>query len=211
MTATSMPISAGHAQCHTCHLVLSIPNRARDLRLGCSRCGSIVHRRKPNSVSRTWAFLVAAAICYVPANVYPIMAVTSLGKTQADTILSGAIYLFVHGMWPLALIVFVASVVVPVLKLAGLTALVISVQRKSQWRPRERARLYRIVETVGRWSMVDVYVVTILVALVHLGSLATVEARMGSFFFGAVVVLTLLAAQSFDPRLIWDLIEDNDE
>jgi paraquat-inducible protein A len=147
----------------------------------------------------------------VPANVYPIMAVTSLGKTQADTILSGAIYLFVHGMWPLALIVFVASVVVPVLKLAGLTALVISVQRKSQWRPRERARLYRIVETVGRWSMVDVYVVTILVALVHLGSLATVEARMGSFFFGAVVVLTLLAAQSFDPRLIWDLIEDNDE
>ncbi len=134
------------------------------------------------------------------------MAVTSFGKTQADTILSGVIYLFVHGMWPLALIVFVASVVVPVLKLIGLTALVISVQRKSQWRPRERARLYRIVEVVGRWSMVDVYVVTILVALVHLGSLASVEAEIGSFFFGAVVVLTLLASQSFDPRLIWDPI-----
>ena len=144
------------------------------------------------------------------------MAVTSFGKTQADTILSGVIYLFVHGMWPLALIVFVASVVVPVLKLIGLTALVISVQRKSQWRPRERARLYRIVEVVGRWSMVDVYVVTILVALVHLGSLASVEAEIGSFFFGAVVVLTLLASQSFDPRLIWDPIpmsmeEDDDE
>lgn len=206
MTASSMSAGMGHAQCHICNLVMTIPNQANDLRLGCSRCGSVVHRRKPNSLSRTWALLVAAAICYVPANVYPIMAVTSFGKTQADTILSGVIYLFVHGMWPLALIVFVASVVVPVLKLSGLTALVISVQRKSQWRPRERARLYRIVEVVGRWSMVDVYVVTILVALVHLGSLASVEAEIGSFFFGAVVVLTLLASQSFDPRLIWDPI-----
>lgn len=206
MTASSMSAGMGHAQCHICNLVMTIPNQANNLRLGCSRCGSVVHRRKPNSLSRTWALLVAAAICYVPANVYPIMAVTSFGKTQADTILSGVIYLFVHGMWPLALIVFVASVVVPVLKLIGLTALVISVQRKSQWRPRERARLYRIVEVVGRWSMVDVYVVTILVALVHLGSLASVEAEIGSFFFGAVVVLTLLASQSFDPRLIWDPI-----
>jgi len=216
VTASSMSAGMGHAQCHICNLVMTIPNQANDLRLGCSRCGSVVHRRKPNSLSRTWALLFAAAICYVPANVYPIMAVTSFGKTQADTILSGVIYLFVHGMWPLALIVFVASVVVPVLKLIGLTALVISVQRKSQWRPRERARLYRIVEVVGRWSMVDVYVVTILVALVHLGSLASVEAEIGSFFFGAVVVLTLLASQSFDPRLIWDPIpmsmeEDDDE
>lgn len=216
MTASSISAGMGRAQCHICNLVMTIPNQANDLRLGCSRCGSVVHRRKPNSLSRTWALLVAASICYVPANVYPIMAVTSFGKTQADTILSGVIYLFVHGMWPLALIVFVASVVVPVLKLIGLTALVISVQRKSQWRPRERARLYRIVEVVGRWSMVDVYVVTILVALVHLGSLASVEAEIGSFFFGAVVVLTLLASQSFDPRLIWDPIpmsmeEDDDE
>lgn len=219
MTASSMPdgMSAGtpggldHAQCHTCNLVMSIPNEASGRRLGCSRCGSVVHRRKPNSLARTWALLIAAAICYVPANVYPIMAVTSFGKTQADTILSGAVYLFVHGMWPLALIVFVASIVVPVLKLVGLTILVISVQNRSQWRPRERARLYRIVDIVGRWSMVDVYVVTILVALVHLGSIASVQAQIGSFFFGAVVVLTLLAAESFDPRLIWDLIEDNDE
>jgi paraquat-inducible protein A len=219
MTASSMPggMSAGrpggldHAQCHTCNLVMSIPNEAGGRRLGCSRCGSVVHRRKPNSLTRTWALLIAAAICYVPANVYPIMAVTSFGKTQADTILSGAVYLFVHGMWPLALIVFVASIVVPVLKLVGLTILVISVQNRSQWRPRERARLYRIVDIVGRWSMVDVYVVTILVALVHLGSIASVQAQIGSFFFGAVVVLTLLAAESFDPRLIWDLIEDNDE
>jgi len=157
------------------------------------------------------ALLLAASICYVPANVYPIMAITSFGKVQSDTIFSGVIYLFVHGMWPLALIVFVASIIVPTMKLIGLTALVISIRRRSQWRPQERARLYRTIETVGRWSMVDVYVVTILVALVHLGSIASVEAQTGAFFFGAVVVLTLLAAQSFDPRLIWDSIEDNDE
>jgi paraquat-inducible protein A len=114
-------------------------------------------------------------------------------------------------MWPLAFIVFVASVVVPVLTLVGLTGLVVSVRRKSQWRPRDCARLYRVVDVVGRWSMVDVYVVTILVALVHLGSLASVEAELGSFFFGAVVVLTLFAAQSFDPRLSWDEIENKDE
>ncbi len=111
-------------------------------------------------------------------------------------------------MWPLALIVFVASVVVPVLKILALGGLALSVQRGSHWRPRDRAQLYRIVEAVGRWSMVDVYVVTILVALVHLGSLANVEAEIGAFFFGAVVVLTMFAAASFDPRLIWDRIAE---
>jgi paraquat-inducible protein A len=200
-----------HAQCHTCSLVNAIPDKSQSLRLACARCGVAVHRRKPNSLSRTTAFLAAAAICYVPANLYPIMAVTSFGQTQSDTILSGVIYLAVHGMWPLAFIVFVASIVVPVLKLVGLTGLVISVYRGSHWRPRDRARLYRVVEVVGRWSMVDVYVVTILVALVHLGSIASVEARMGSFFFGAVVVFTLFASQSFDPRLIWDQLEDKHE
>lgn len=211
MTASVLPAGMAHAQCHACSLVMTIPEEARESRLGCSRCGTVVHRRKPNSLSRTTALLLAAAICYVPANVYPIMAITSFGKVQSDTIFSGVIYLFVHGMWPLALIVFVASIIVPTMKLIGLTALVISIRRRSQWRPQERARLYRIIETVGRWSMVDVYVVTILVALVHLGSIASVEAQTGAFFFGAVVVLTLLAAQSFDPRLIWDSIEDNDE
>ncbi|KPJ75881.1 MAG: paraquat-inducible protein A [Gemmatimonas sp. SG8_23] len=192
-----------HAQCHTCSLVVSLPLEPVD-RLVCPRCHAPVHRRKPNSLSRTWALLAAATICYVPANLYPIMEVTSLGQSQADTILSGVFFLALHGMWPLAAIVFVASVVVPVLKIAALGALAWSVERGSQWRPRDRAMLYRIVEAVGRWSMVDVYVVTILVALVHLGSLASVEAEIGAFFFGAVVVLTMFAAQSFDPRLIWD-------
>lgn len=208
MSAPATAAFGPHAQCHTCFLVVSVPEGST-AGLDCPRCRSPIHRRKPNSLSRTWALLAAATICYVPANVYPVMEVTSLGRSQADTILSGVVYLFEHGMWPLAAIVFIASVVVPVLKVLALGWLAWSVQVSSQWRPRERARLYRIVEAVGRWSMVDVYVVTILVALVHLGSLANVKAEVGSLFFGAVVVLTMLAAVSFDPRMIWDrLIED---
>lgn len=211
MTKPLTPASGRHAQCHTCNLVVSVPEGPVHS-LGCPRCRSTVHHRKPNSLSRTWALLVAASICYVPANLYPIMEVTSLGQAQADTILSGVIFLASHGMWPLAAIVFVASVAVPVLKILSLGALAYSVQAGSQWRPRDRARLYRVVEAVGRWSMVDVYVVTILVALVHLGSIASVEAKVGAFFFGAVVVLTMFAAESFDPRLIWDrVLEDSSE
>ncbi|HEB88987.1 MAG TPA: paraquat-inducible membrane protein A [Deltaproteobacteria bacterium] len=189
---------------------MSVPRGLEAAPLACSRCHAAVHRRKPESLSRTWAFVIAAAICYVPANLYPIMTVTRFGRPESNTILSGVVFLFEHGMWPLALIVFVASVVVPLLKLVGLVGLVVSVQRRSRWRPRDRASLYRAVEAVGRWSMVDIYVVTVLVALVHLGSLASVEAEAGAFFFGAVVVLTLLASQSFDPRLIWDAIEADD-
>jgi paraquat-inducible protein A len=170
----------------------------------CPRCGEGLHARKPQSVERTWALVLAAALCYVPANLFPVMTVISLGKAQSDTIFSGVVYLLHHGMWPLALIVFVASVFVPLLKLLILVLLLISVHLASSWRPAERTRLYRITEAIGRWSMVDIYVVTILVALVKLGNLATIEARAGAVFFGAVVVLTMLAAESFDPRLIWD-------
>ena len=134
-----------------------------------------------------------------------------MGKVQADTILSGAIYLLLHGMWPLALIVFVASVVVPLLKIVALVYLLVSVQLGSTRRAVDRTRIYRITELVGRWSMVDIYVVTILVALVQLGALASIEAEAGAVFFGAVVVLTMLAAESFDPRLIWDAMETTDD
>ena len=199
-----------YSQCHVCSLIVSVPEEEPTEGLSCPRCRSALHRRKPNSLIRTWAYLIAAVICYVPANLYPVMAVTSFGRTQTDTILSGVLYLAMHGTWPLAIIVFVASVVVPVLKILALAGLAISVQRASGWRPRDRARLYRLVEAVGRWSMVDVYVVTILVALVHLGSLANVEAQLGAFFFGAVVVLTMFAAASFDPRMIWDRIPESD-
>ncbi len=173
----------------------------------CPRCGAALHSRKPGSISRTWALVIAAYICYIPANLLPMTQVTSLGNVQEDTIMSGVIYFLLHGEWPIGLVIFVASVVVPLAKLFTLTYLLISVQRKSQWQPQERARLYRMTEAVGRWSMTDIYVVTILVALVQLGNLATIEAGPGAIFFGAVVIITIFAALTFDPREIWDNME----
>jgi paraquat-inducible protein A len=199
----------GMLSCRVCELVM--PETAAvhaDGHLHCPRCGEVLHARKPASIQKTWALVIAAIVCYLPANILPIMSVTSLGQTQSDTILSGVIFLLGHGMWPLALVVFVASVLVPLLKLVILVYLLISVQMRSIRRPRDRTRLYRITEAVGRWSMVDIYVVTILVALVHLGNLATIEAEAGAVFFAAVVVLTIFAAMSFDPRLIWDVWEN---
>ena len=193
--------------CHTCGLVSRWPAASRPVR--CPRCGVALHRRIPRSVSRSWAFLVAAILLYLPANLYPVMSVTSFGQVRADTIFSGAEFLLAHGMWPLALIVFVASILVPVVKILTLAYLLLSVQLRSAARPIDRTRLYRLTEFVGRWSMVDVFVVSVLVALVHLGQVAEVEAGAGAVFFAAVVVLTMLAAKTFDPRLIWDNV-DND-
>jgi len=196
-------LSIGCASCHDCGLLTRVPHdEAHGAR--CPRCGAAVHLRKPQSLQRTWALSLAAAICYLPANVFPVMTVTSLGKTQSDTILSGVVYFLEHGDWPLAVIIFTASVFVPLMKLAILFFLLVSVHRSSRWRPVERTRLYRLTEAIGRWSMVDIFVITILVALVRLGNLATIEAAPGAVFFGAVVVITILAAESFDPRLIWD-------
>jgi paraquat-inducible protein A len=197
--------------CDVCELVVPERVAARDHqgRLRCPRCSDVLHRRKPQSLQRTWALVIAACLFYVPANLFPVMSVTSLGQTQADTIFSGVVFLLHHGMWPLAAIVFIASIFVPLLKLVILIFLLISVQRRSRWRPRDRTKLYRITEAIGRWSMVDVYVVTILVALVRLGNLASIEAQAGAVFFCAVVIITMFAAMSFDPRLIWDAMEQD--
>lgn len=197
--------------CHSCHLLSRIPASQKEGTLICPRCGATLHQRKPNSIRRTWALILAACIFYIPANLLPITVVTSLGKAQADTIMSGVIYFIASGMWPIALVIFVASIMVPILKLIILAFLLITVQRKSLWRPRDRTRLYRLTEAVGRWSMLDIFVVTILVALVNLGSLATIKAGPGAIFFAAVVVITMFAAASFDPRLIWDAEEMLDE
>ena len=140
------------ALCHDCRLLSQLPGAAAH-GVRCVRCGAALHVRKPRSLERTWALLISAAICYVPANLLPIMTVTSLGKAQSDTIMSGVIYLLLHEMWPLAVVVFVASVLVPLLKVLTLAFLLWSVQSRSKWRPRERTRLYRITESVGRWSM----------------------------------------------------------
>ncbi|MBW2432515.1 MAG: paraquat-inducible protein A [Deltaproteobacteria bacterium] len=210
-TSTPTARKASLISCHSCHLLSKAVSIAKNQAAYCPRCGARLHSRKPNSTARTWALIFAAFIFYIPANVLPITTVISFGKAQSDTIMSGVIYFVKSGSWPIALVIFVASVFVPLLKLFLLTFLLISVHRKSRWRPKDRTRLYRITEAVGRWSMVDIYVVTILVALVKLGSLATIEAGPGAIFFAGVVVITMFAAMSFDPRLIWDAQESHDE
>lgn len=197
--------------CHSCHLLSRMRSDYHGRNLSCPRCGAALHQRKANSIARTWALVLAAFICYIPANVLPITHVTSLGVVQSDTIMSGVIYFIHSGSWYIALVIFVASVFVPLIKLLILTVLLISVQRKTTWRQKDRTRLYRITEAIGRWSMVDIYVVTILVALVRMGALAAIDAGSGAIYFGAVVVITMFAAMSFDPRLIWDTKEQHDE
>jgi paraquat-inducible protein A len=203
--------AASLVSCHSCHLLSRMRSDHQTRRLACPRCGAALHQRKINSIARTWALVMAAIICYIPANVLPITHVTSLGNVQSDTIMSGVIYFIHSGSWPIALVIFVASIFVPLAKLLILTFLLISVQRGSTWRQKDRTRMYRITETIGRWSMVDIYVVTILVALVKMGALATIDAGSGAVFFAAVVVITIFAAMGFDPRLIWDTKEQPDE
>lgn len=195
----------GFLACPACHLVSREP--APDIAAFCPRCGARLHRRKPASVSRTWALLSAAYILFIPANVLPVMQTGSLFGWQRDTIMSGVIYLWSSGSWPLAALVFFASIVVPLAKLLALTFLLISVQRGWIRLRQQRTRLYRLVEFIGRWSMLDIYVVTLLSALVQLQSLATITPGPGAVAFGTVVVLTMLAAMAFDPRLIWDAEE----
>jgi len=170
----------------------------------CPRCGARVHVRLPDSVARTWAFIVAASALYIPANLLPVMKTSSLFGYQRDTIMSGVAYLWHSGSPVLAVLVFLASVAIPLGKLVLLSYLLISVQRRVVPGALRHARLYRVLEAAGRWSMLDVYVVTLLVALVRVHSLAEIEAGPGAAAFGAMAILTMLAARSFDPRMIWD-------
>jgi paraquat-inducible protein A len=174
----------------------------------CSRCGTTLHMRRPNSLSRTWACIVAAALLYLPANIYPVMTIVQLGHGQSSTILGGARELLEAGMWPLALLVFVASVAVPLLKLLSLVVMLIATHRGSAWRLRDRTWLYRIVEFIGRWSMIDVFMLSTLVGLVRAGQLASITPDMGAICFASVVVLTMIGAASFDPRVMWDVVEE---
>ncbi|MDM0047168.1 paraquat-inducible protein A [Variovorax dokdonensis] len=190
----------GLLACHHCGTVW----RGAQVGQACGRCGTHLHRRKTDSLRRTWALLIAAAILYLPANLLPVMVTRSLFGTQYDTIMSGIIYFWVTGAWGLAVIIFVASFLVPLFKLVVLALLAIAAARHSRWRREERAKLHRIVEFIGRWSMLDVFVVSLLTGLVQIHGFAEIRAGVGIAAFGGVVVLTMLASLSFDPRLTWD-------
>jgi paraquat-inducible protein A len=170
----------------------------------CPRCDAALEFRKPASLQRTWAYVIGAAICYVPANLLPVLTTTTAAGTESDTILQGVVLLWSPTGWPLSLIVLLASIIIPSAKILALAYLLITVQRGSVENNEQRVRLYRVVEFIGRWSMVDVFVDAFTAALVQLQPLMSVAPAPGLFFFAAVVVLTMLAAESFDPRLIWD-------
>lgn len=186
----------GVALCHVCGL-------ASPLRAGhCSRCGSRLHLRNRESLQRTWAYTIASLLLYFPANMLPILRVESFYGTQSSTILTGVIQFWEEGDYPVAIIIFVASVVIPILKIIAIVWLCFAAT--TGWQPLGMTRLYRVTEFVGRWSMVDVFVVAILVGVVQLGSTISIHPGAGAVSFAAVVVLTMFAAMSFDPRLIWD-------
>jgi len=200
MSATAMEL--GLQSCETCGL-LSRPETGEE-EGRCPRCDEELFFRKPGSIQRTWAFLIAAVICYVPANVLPVLTTVTAAGRDSDTILQGVVLLWSPTGWPLSLIVLFASIMIPSAKIISLVYLLVSVQRGSIQNNGQRIRLYRLVELIGRWSMVDVFVDTFTAALIQLQPLMSVEPAAGLPFFAAVVVLTMLAAESFDPRLIWD-------
>lgn len=190
--------------CHSCGYLnpLSLNHHP------CTRCHAILHQRKPSSLDRTWALMLSALIMYIPANVLPMTITTSLLGEQKDTIMSGVIYFWQNDDYLVATVIFTASIFIPMLKLFILTFLLVAVHQqesnKRRWRPEQCAVLYRAVEFIGRWSMIDVFVVSLLTALIQIQALASISAGPGAVAFGAVVVLTMLASLSFDPRMIWD-------
>jgi paraquat-inducible protein A len=202
-TATSL----GLLSCHQCGKLWKDAEQGQH----CAHCNATLHIRKPDSINRTWALLITACIAYIPANMLPVMVTSTFFESHQDTILSGIIFFWVSGEWGLAAVVFIASFLVPLLKITALFTLLISAQQKSTWRQLERAKLYRMIELIGRWSMLDVFVVSLLVGLVQMQGFAQINAGVGIVAFGAVVVLTMLAAISFDPRLIWDTEQPHNE
>ncbi|MCQ8241881.1 paraquat-inducible protein A [Rhizosaccharibacter radicis] len=205
-TAETLPQVDHMVSCVGCGLVCAAPYPIPRRRLlgECPRCGGLVRSRKSQSLQRTVALLASAVILYIPANLYPVMTIVKLNRGGGHTILSGVVELYEAGMLPLALLVFFASITVPILKIVSLAIMCWCTWRGSAWRLVGRSRLYRLVDFIGRWSMIDVFMVSILIALVKFGGLGDIRAEPGAFAFAAVVVLTIFAANCFDPRLMWD-------
>ena len=195
----------GLASCHICDLVIELGDNET---ANCPRCNSKIHYRKHNSINRAWALLISAFIMYIPANTEAIMVTGSLGQESADTIISGVIYFIATGDWPLALVIFSASVLLPLLKIITIAYLLIMVHRGNELRKKEKTRLYVLAELIGKWSMVDIFVVALLTSLIQLGELSYIVPGPAGLAFAIMVILTMFAAMAFDPKLLWDKSED---
>jgi len=201
-------IECGLATCSACHHIVKMPPRLDGVSI-CPRCGEEVVYRKKNSIEHTWALVIASILFYIPANMLPMMHVHTFAGTQSDTIISGVLYFLHSGSYLIAAVIFIASIIVPITKLLILVYLLISVQFQKGANKVKKKKLYQLTELIGKWSMVDVYVVAIMIALVHFGGLSEIKAGQGANYFLLVVILTMIAAMRFDPRLIWDIKEDN--
>ncbi|MDB4354179.1 paraquat-inducible protein A [Akkermansiaceae bacterium] len=193
----------GKVSCHVCAQVSEISEHV------CNRCHAPLHSRKTDSVQRCFALLCASIIAYIPANVWPIMVVTQLGVTEASTILGGVALFWEMQAYPIATVIFIASVLIPGLKIAALAWLCALAKGWVHMAPRNANKIYWLTELVGRWSMVDVFVVAILVALIQMGNLMSIQPGAAAISFAIMVILTMLAAHSFDPRIIWDAVRKN--
>jgi paraquat-inducible protein A len=199
-------VTAAECELASCHVCCKLAPATQHF---CPRCGAALHLRTANSLQRTLALLITACILYVPANLYPIMLTEHTGQTTVSTIMGGVIVLVQIGSIPVAAVIFIASVVVPLAKIVAMFYLVWSVARGVHEGHRQRTKLYLVAEFIGKWSMIDVFVVAILVALVQLKGLLAFYPGIAAYSFAGVVMVTMVAAESFDPRLMWDQIKNN--
>lgn len=196
---------AGLVACQNCGMV-----HAADVTV-CTRCEGRLSSRKPNSLQQVWAWLVAGIILFIPANIYPMLKTNTLVEESESTIFGGVVDLVHYGSYGIAAVVFIASILIPAGKFLAIMYLAYSVQKRSVLNMHQRHKLYDIVEFIGRWSMIDVFVVAILSALVQLNTLANIHPGIAAVSFALSVIFTMLAAQSFDPRLIWDADRENND
>lgn len=205
MSRPARALARGFWTCLGCRQLVSVAPGTRSCL--CPRCGARIHGRVDGSLMLTWALTITGALLLIPANVLPVMSVIYLGSGEPSTIIGGALELYQNGLWGIALIVFVASIAVPAMKLVGLVTLLLIVQWRLSVPPRQAMRIFRVVNAIGRWSLLDLFMISILVALVDMGAIAEVEAGPGSTAFATVVVVTMFAVRAFDPRLVWDAYE----
>ena len=192
----------GLAGCDTCGKVSPVAQKR------CPRCGSSLHLRKPASIEGTVALMTAAAVLYIPSHLLPIMTVVELGKVTNHTIIGGMMSFWETGAYPIAIVIFVASIMIPLLKIGALVWLCAAASGITHPSPKALGRVYLVTELLGRWSMIDIFVVGIMVSVVQLGNYMTVTPGPGALAFGGVVVLTMLAAMRFEPRLLWDRLDE---
>jgi paraquat-inducible protein A len=200
MRLSNKALSSGLGNCPRCHKL----NVMHSEKQHCTRCKTLFTPRKPKSIQYTLAWTIAALVMFIPANTYPMMVFYTLGKPDASTILEGIAIFIQMGMFPVAIIIFIASFIVPLGKIIGLFTLMYNAQYPTKLTLKQQGKLYHLVEFLGPWSMLDVFVVAVMAAVVNLGFLTSIEAASGITYFTLMVIFTMFAAESFDPRLLWD-------